>query len=45
MELDNGFDFYAPQTFIDEYGKRILIGWMGLRILNILQMKKVGHIV
>ena len=20
MELDNGFDFYAPQTFIDEYG-------------------------
>ena len=30
MELDNGFDFYAPQTFIDEYGKRILIGWMGL---------------
>lgn len=29
-ELDQGFDFYAPQTFIDKHGKRILIGWMGL---------------
>lgn len=29
-ELDRGFDFYAPQTFIDEKGRRILIGWMGL---------------
>lgn len=30
IELDQGFDFYAPQTFLDENGKRILIGWMGL---------------
>lgn len=29
-ELDNGFDFYAPQTFLDDKGRRILIGWMGL---------------
>lgn len=29
-EWDMGFDFYAPQTFLDEQGRRILIGWMGL---------------
>lgn len=29
-ELDRGFDFYAPQTSVDEQGRRILIGWMGL---------------
>ncbi len=29
-ELDHGFDFYAPQTFLDEQGRRILIAWMGL---------------
>lgn len=29
-ELDHGFDFYAPQSFEDEQGRRILIGWMGL---------------
>lgn len=29
-EWDFGFDFYAPQTFCDENGRRILIGWMGL---------------
>lgn len=28
--LDRGFDFYAPQTFQDEKGRRILIGWMGI---------------
>ena len=30
VELDCGFDFYAPQTFEDEKGRRILIGWMGM---------------
>ncbi|PUZ31506.1 sucrose-6-phosphate hydrolase [Staphylococcus arlettae] len=34
IELDHGFDFYAPQTFIDEHGQRILIGWMGLPEIN-----------
>lgn len=29
-EWDFGFDFYAPQTFADEKGRRILIGWMGM---------------
>lgn len=29
-EWDMGFDFYAPQTFQDEKGRRILIGWMGM---------------
>lgn len=29
-ELDKGFDFYAPQTFEDESGRRILWGWMGI---------------
>lgn len=29
-ELDRGFDFYAPQSFVDETGRRILIPWMGL---------------
>lgn len=29
-EFDRGFDFYAPQTFQDGNGRRILIGWFGL---------------
>lgn len=29
-EWDYGFDFYAPQTYRDERGRRILIGWMGV---------------
>ena len=29
-EWDMGFDFYAPQTFVDDKGRRILIGWMGM---------------
>lgn len=27
--LDHGFDFYAPQTFEDADGRRLLFGWMG----------------
>lgn len=30
VELDRGFDFYAPQTTLDEKGRRILFGWMGV---------------
>ncbi|SUJ90477.1 sucrose-6-phosphate hydrolase [Staphylococcus aureus] len=44
VELDNGFDFYAPQTFLDEKGRRVLIGWMGLPESNILQIMKDGPI-
>ncbi len=29
-EWDMGFDFYAPQTFLDPKGRRILVGWAGL---------------
>ncbi|TDL32087.1 sucrose-6-phosphate hydrolase [Jeotgalibacillus sp. S-D1] len=29
IELDKGFDFYAPQTYEDVQGRRILIGWLG----------------
>lgn len=29
-EWDRGFDFYAPQTFEDEKGRRLLIGWIGM---------------
>ena len=28
--MTGGFDFYAPQTFQDDNGRRILIGWFGL---------------
>lgn len=27
---DEGFDFYAPQTFVDEAGRTLLIAWMGM---------------
>lgn len=29
-ELDRGFDFYAPQTMLDDKGRRILIAWLGM---------------
>src|SRR5690625_1611612 len=28
-ELDRGFDFYAPQTTLDNKGRRLLFAWMG----------------
>lgn len=28
--LDFGFDFYAPQTMVDDKGRRILIAWMSM---------------
>ncbi|MFM2622879.1 sucrose-6-phosphate hydrolase [Vibrio owensii] len=27
---DYGFDFYAPQTYLDEQGRRIMYAWIGL---------------
>ena len=30
ITLDRGFDFYAPQTFLDSKGRRILIGWLSI---------------
>lgn len=29
VEWDHGYDFYAPQVFVDDAGRSILIGWMG----------------
>lgn len=29
-ELDRGFDYYAPQSFMAPDGRRVQIGWMGL---------------
>jgi len=29
-EFDRGFDFYAPHTFEDEKGRRIMWSWMGV---------------
>jgi len=30
IELNRGFDIYAPQTFIDNKGRNVLIAWMGI---------------
>ncbi|WP_339148132.1 MULTISPECIES: sucrose-6-phosphate hydrolase [unclassified Sutcliffiella] len=30
VELDRGFEFYAPQTTLDEKGRRLMVGWMGI---------------
>ena len=27
---DAGFDFYAPQAFVDDSGRTLFVGWMGL---------------
>ncbi|WED24637.1 sucrose-6-phosphate hydrolase [Vibrio sp. JC009] len=29
IELDKGFDFYAPQIYLDDQGRRVLYGWLG----------------
>lgn len=30
QEVDQGFEFYAPQTFQNEWHQTILLGWMGI---------------
>lgn len=30
IELDRGFEFYAPQSFTGRDGERIMFGWMGM---------------
>ncbi len=30
VRWDHGFEFYAPQSFVDGEGRTILIGWMGM---------------
>lgn len=29
-QIDDGFDFYAPQTMVDDKGRRIMIAWMNM---------------
>ncbi|MCM3632109.1 glycoside hydrolase family 32 protein [Paenibacillus camelliae] len=29
-QIDYGFDFYAPQTLVNEQGRRIMIAWMNI---------------
>ncbi|MGO4548513.1 glycoside hydrolase family 32 protein [Paenibacillus sp. 2TAB23] len=41
-ELDYGFDYYAPQTLIDDKGRRIIIGWMQMWDRNI-PAAQLGH--
>jgi beta-fructofuranosidase len=45
--IDNGFDFYAPQSFMDEKGRRIIVGWMsrmGEKEEELCPTKKYGYI-
>lgn len=32
MYLDYGLDFYAPQSFLDEKNRRVMIGWLRMRL-------------
>lgn len=42
--LDEGFDFYAPQSFVDETsGCRIQIGWMGMPDAEYANPATVAH--
>ena len=41
QEFDKGFDIYATQTFADEAGRRILIGWMGIRMQIMIMMQRL----
>jgi beta-fructofuranosidase len=29
-ELDKGFDFYAPQVFVDDFKRNLMFGWIGM---------------
>ncbi|MDA5561279.1 sucrose-6-phosphate hydrolase [Exiguobacterium sp. MMG028] len=29
IEMDKGFDFYAPQVYQDDLGRQIMFGWLG----------------
>ena len=42
-EMDAGFDYYAPQSFADETGRRIQIGWMGMPDADYGNAPTVAH--
>ena len=41
--MDSGFDYYAPQSFADETGRRIQIGWMGMPDADYGNAPTVAH--
>ena len=42
-EMDAGFDYYAPQSFVDDTGRRIQIGWMGMPDADYGNAPTVAH--
>ena len=42
-EADFGFDYYAPQSFVDDNGRRIQIGWMGMPDADYGNAPTVAH--
>lgn len=42
-ELDRGFDIYAPQSYEDQKGRRILLAWMGLPDADYHNEKTVAY--
>lgn len=40
-DIDHGFDFYAPQTLVDEQGRVIIIGWLDMW-WNLMPTQKYG---
>lgn len=42
-EIDFGLDFYAPQTCIDEQGRRIMVAWMQMWERN-MPTNDLGHL-
>ena len=42
-EMDFGFDYYAPQSFVDNTGRRIQIGWMGMPDADYGNAPTVAH--
>jgi len=44
IELDRGFDFYAPQTTLDSKGRRVLVAWMAVPDVEEFPTKKFNWI-
>lgn len=42
QEIDNGFDFYAPQSILTKEGKRVMIAWMNMWDTN-YPLHELGH--
>ncbi|MRH41355.1 sucrose-6-phosphate hydrolase [Aquibacillus halophilus] len=42
-EIDRGFDFYAPQTTVDNKGRRLMFGWMGVPEENEQDHPTISH--